>query len=1006
MTRPGHGTGRRWSIRAYLVLLVVVVLGTAAAAAWFVALQTKRDSRSAAVSDATFASHTAGKQLGQFVSLVQATVGQLATNPRIAQTFVHPAGCTLSFAGIGGPDKGHVDIVAPDGKVACSSRVPAGSQQASYANDAWIKQALTRPLFVAPVVDSATGTTVAISTSPIPGHKGFVAGFIDLESVGPALASLFSGGRKDEFVVTTSDGRAVIARSLNGAHWIGRSLVGTQFLKAGASTQRDDVDGTSRLYAKTVVPGVGWRFYVGEDAHSAFAAADKLERREFALVLAGLAAALLTAFVVMGRLVRPVRRLSRDLRATSLEPTPLPVAVGGPAEISALGADINGLIDSVNRELLERRRAEENAATSERNYRVLFDGNPSPMWVFDTETFRFLAVNDAAVASYGYTRDEFLAMTIEAIRPSEDRDRLRSHLDSAWVESDGLTSSGLWRHQRKDGTSFEVEISSHSHQFDGRSARVVLALDVTERFRAEQALRRSEAQYRDLFENATDLIATVDLNSCFTAVNAAFTRTLGYADGELIGQPLRSVVPEEWHDRLGIARDDKIDGELVGTIYTHELVAKDGRRIPVEVASRVIEEDGRPVGVEAICRDLTERRLLEDQLRQSQRLEAIGRLAGGVAHDFNNLLTVISGYTEALIEQGNDDEAREELNEIAAAAERAAILTRQLLAFSRRQVLQPRVVSVNEIVAGITPMLGRLIGEDVDLVAALDPAADPVLADPNQLEQVLVNLGVNARDAMPVGGKLTIETGTVDLDDVYVAQHPEATAGPHTMIAVSDTGSGMDAETLAHVFEPFFTTKPAGVGTGLGLSTVYGIVKQSGGSIWVYSEPGHGTTFKVYLPAVQDTEALERPRPGRSHPNGTETIMIVEDEEPLRKLVAERLRARGYNVLVAESSVHALQLADDNRIDLLLTDVVMPHTSGPELAEQICTRQPATQVLFMSGYADEAVVRNGALNPGATFLEKPFSSSELAQRVRETIDHSGDRNGATYTVVSANSTSV
>jgi CheY-like chemotaxis protein len=259
---------------------------------------------------------------------------------------------------------------------------------------------------------------------------------------------------------------------------------------------------------------------------------------------------------------------------------------------------------------------------------------------------------------------------------------------------------------------------------------------------------------------------------------------------------------------------------------------------------------------------------------------------------------------------------------------------------------------------------------------------------------------------MPVGGKLTIETGTVDLDDVYVAQHPEATAGPHTMIAVSDTGSGMDAETLAHVFEPFFTTKPAGVGTGLGLSTVYGIVKQSGGSIWVYSEPGHGTTFKVYLPAVQDTEALERPRPGRTHPNGTETIMIVEDEEPLRKLVAERLRARGYNVLVAESGVHALQLADDNRIDLLLTDVVMPHTSGPELAEQICTRQPATQVLFMSGYADEAVVRNGALNPGATFLEKPFSSSELAQRVRETIDHSGDRNGATYTVVSANSTSV
>jgi CheY-like chemotaxis protein len=359
-----------------------------------------------------------------------------------------------------------------------------------------------------------------------------------------------------------------------------------------------------------------------------------------------------------------------------------------------------------------------------------------------------------------------------------------------------------------------------------------------------------------------------------------------------------------------------------------------------------------------------------------------------VAHDFNNLLTVISGYTESLLE-GRERSEEFELGQIAAAAERATILTRQLLAFSRRQVLQPRVVLLNDVVEGIAPMLSRLIGEDLELVAALEPQLSRVLADPNQVEQVLLNLAVNARDAMPNGGRLTIQTANVELDEEYVAHHGESTAGSHVMLAVSDTGTGMDPETLTHMFEPFFTTKPVGTGTGLGLATVYGIVKQSEGSIWAYSEPGKGTTFKIYLPATEAVAALEAPRPGRALAAvGLETILLAEDEEPLRTLTAKLLERHGYVVFTATSADEALRIAAENsrRIDLLLTDLIMPGLSGSAVAERVSELVPGIKVLFMSGYSDDIVVRNGILAPGAAFLEKPFSSTDLAAKVRATLD--------------------
>jgi PAS domain S-box-containing protein len=542
---------------------------------------------------------------------------------------------------------------------------------------------------------------------------------------------------------------------------------------------------------------------------------------------------------------------------------------------------------------------------------------------------------------------------------------------------------------RKNGTEFDAEIHSHDHRFNGRPARVVMALDVTERVEADRLVRESEARYRDLFENATDLIATSDLDGRLTAVNQAFVSALGYSREELLEMRVEDLVPADRRDVLADARERKLTGAEEASVYEHELVARDGSRIQVEVASRLLFQDGQPVGTEAICRNISERKHLEEQLRQSQRLEAIGQLAGGVAHDFNNLLTVISGYTETLLE-GRDRTSEPELDQIALAAERAAILTRQLLAFSRRQMLQPRVVQLNDVVGGVAPMLTRLIGEDVQLVTSLAPDLGRVLADPGQLEQVLLNLAVNARDAMPGGGTLTMQTANVDLDEDYVAHHGEASPGPHVMLSVADTGHGMDAETLSHMFEPFFTTKPVGTGTGLGLATVYGIVKQSGGSIWIYSEPGDGTTVKIYLPRVEAsvTEEDASPRPAATAAEGTETILIAEDEPSLRALSARILEKYGYNVIVAESATDALQIVAGNgrRFDLLLTDLIMPELSGTALAERVQELAPGIRVLFMSGYADDVATKNGALQPGAPFLEKPFTANELASKVRELLD--------------------
>ncbi|HTK95108.1 MAG TPA: GAF domain-containing protein [Terriglobales bacterium] len=511
-----------------------------------------------------------------------------------------------------------------------------------------------------------------------------------------------------------------------------------------------------------------------------------------------------------------------------------------------------------------------------------------------------------------------------------------------------------------------------------------------QRRRDQEAVKRSEERYRSLVESAVYGIYRSAMDDRFLDVNPALVEMLGYDS------------PEEVL-ALDVARDVYLDpnerGDLVQKYhYTRHVDSvevkwkrKDGTPMTVRLSGRaVVSVAGEPEGFEMIAEDVTERRAFEEQMRQSQKMEAVGRLAGGVAHDFNNLLTVIKGYTELVLDSYSEgDPRRGEIEEIRKAADRAGALTRQLLAFSRQQVLAPKTLNLNQVVQSMDGLMHRLLGENIELSTLLGPDVGRVRADPGQLEQVLMNLAINARDAMPRGGKLTIGTANAEIDELYAREHPTIAPGSYVLLAVSDTGQGMDTETQAHIFEPFFTTKEQGKGTGLGLSTVYGIVKQSGGDIWVYSEVGVGSTFKVYLPRVDAPAELVAPSSGSPRRAvGSETILLVEDEDGVRALVRKFLERSGYQVIEASSGDQALGLAHKHgdKIDLLLTDVVLPRMSGSELARRLVDMYPQTRVLYMSGYTDDAIVHHGVLSAGAAFVQKPFTAEALGRKIREILE--------------------
>ncbi len=773
---------------------------------------------------------------------------------------------------------------------------------------------------------------------------------------------------------------------------------------------------------------------------------------------------------------------------------------------------------AVQRALEERALREENARAtqalreSEASFRLLFADNPLPMWVYDVATLRFLQVNGAAVAHYGYSREEFFRMCISDILPAEDVPRL---LQAVAELHQGIRVSGTWCHRVKDGRIITVEVISHTLEFAGRGAALVVAQDITERKRAEaenarlitaieqcaegllitdtrgkiqyvnpafttitgygceeaigetprllksgqhdqafyrhlwntilrgeiwrgevvnrrkdgslyteetsitpvrddqgaithfiaikqditerkraeEALRQSEARYRELVENATYGIYRVTVTGKFLEVNPALVQMLGYASkAELLSKCPQADIYCDPADREKLVeqglRLGRVDGAEV------QWRRKDGRLITVRLSGRTVFDEHTEVQVfEVIAEDVTERRAMEKHVRQIQKFEAIGQLAGGIAHDFNNVMGAIMGWAELGQEQAPPDGSLHSyFQKIRAQIERATGLTRQLLAFARRQLLEPRILNLNHLVAELLTFLEKVISKDIEVKTVLSPELEAIRGDPSQIEQVLMNLCLNARDAMPSGGRLVIETQNVELGEDYYRHHSYARPGRYVVLSVSDNGVGMDAATIEHIFEPFFTTKEMGKGTGLGLATVYGVVKQHGGFLHVYSEPGQGTVFRVYLPvagvAPSEAELRERPddEPVRG---GSETLLVAEDHDGVREMARMTLESLGYRLLLAANGAEALELflAQPDSVALVVLDVVMPKLAGPDAYLKMCETKPGLPVIFTSGYSAEMHSLSAVLQQGAAALQKPYGPSLLGRKVREILDH-------------------
>ena len=646
-------------------------------------------------------------------------------------------------------------------------------------------------------------------------------------------------------------------------------------------------------------------------------------------------------------------------------------------------------------DISKRKRAEEVMRASEAHYQQLVSNTDTGFVVIDDKGI-VLSANEPYQRLAGAQRiEDVIGHSVTEWTAPDEKEKNAQAV--ARCAEHGFIDNFETVYQYADGTRIDVSINAAVDQvFEGGVRIASLCRNITERKRAESALRESEQRLRRFYES--DLVGAVywNMRGKITDANDKFLEMVGYTRADLAAGHIDWVgmTPPEYRQL-----DESSLAELKATgrnkaAFEKEYIRKDGTRLPILIAGAMLDGE-RESGV-AFVLDISERKQaeaertkLEAQLRGAQRMEAIGLLAGGVAHDFNNLLSVILCGTEFAMESAREnDRVRDELLEVKKAGERAVGLTRQLLAFSRKQVLQPDVLNLNQIATGVEKMLRRILGEDIDYVQTLAPDLGMVWADPGQIEQVLMNLVVNARDAMPEGGKLFIETSNAELDEDYASHHVAVLPGPYVLLAVTDTGCGMDPQTMARVFEPFFTTKETGKGTGLGLSTVYGIVKQSGGYIWVDSEPGHGTMFKIYLPIAHETvAAAPKVKPVLTSTRGTETVLIVDDEEAIHAIVSRILGSAGYTVLTAATANEALRICKTHQgnLHLLLTDVVMPHMGGRLLAEHVAALRSGIKVLYMSGYTDDAIAHHGTLGPGTHFIAKPFSAADLTNKVREVL---------------------
>jgi two-component system cell cycle sensor histidine kinase/response regulator CckA len=637
-------------------------------------------------------------------------------------------------------------------------------------------------------------------------------------------------------------------------------------------------------------------------------------------------------------------------------------------------------------EIAERIQAEKALRASERRFAMAFQASPIPLSITTLEESRFLVVNDEFAHATGYTTGELASHTAAELGLWSDAESFEKV--AAQLRKQGRVHNAEGALVTKQGESRAMLFSMEIIDLDGRECVLFAAFDITDRKLAERQLRKSAEEIRKLYNDAPCGYHSLDASGLFLQMNDTELNWLGYAREEVvqrmnIADLLTPESRETFHSSFTRLKEFR---RLQGLEL--EMVRKDGSVMPVLLNLTAPGRGSGDTAVNANLFDITERKKLEQQFREAQKMEAVGRLAGGVAHDFNNLLTVILGYDQlALSELAPSDPLCMPIDEIRKAAESAASLTRQLLAFSRKQILQPKVLDLNAIVENLQGMLLRLIGEDIQLQALLHPEPVRIKADPGQIEQVILNLVVNARDAMPAGGSLSIETANADLDEYAADGYLPIAAGEYVVLSVNDTGEGIDPEAKLHLFEPFFTTKPMGKGTGLGLSTVYGIVRQSGGSIQVYSEKGRGTTFKVYLPRVQEEPELPKPGAMLEQTRGAGTILLVEDEEMVRNLAARILRRAGYTVLDAAGGMEALVHCERHRevISLMITDVVMQDVRGPELAKTLGSLCPQMKVLYISGYLDDMIAPEGLLDQNTAFLQKPFTPATLLQKVSETL---------------------
>ncbi len=654
-------------------------------------------------------------------------------------------------------------------------------------------------------------------------------------------------------------------------------------------------------------------------------------------------------------------------------------------EIGLLYNGFNQLLDRIQQNQRLRDEAEQAIRQSEIKYRSLFDSASDAIFFHDLEG-HFFDVNQAACDRLGYSKEELMKMRHQQIDPPEFVREVPNRIEEAMQNSQVIFESV---HLAKDGTRIPVEISSRYILYQGVPTIISYARDITERKRIETAFRESEEKYRHLIHHSGDAIYLL-FNNRFEVINQKFTSIFGLTieDVNKPGFNFINLVAEESRE-LVLERSQRVEsGQQVELKYEFTAINSSGQNIEVEATVTHVAYKGG-TATQGILRDITERKRLEDQLRQAQKMEAVGQLAGGIAHDFNNLLTIINGYSDLMLSWKPETRLAGPLEQIKTAGRRATRLTAQLLAFSRKQIIQPKIINLNQIIAEHMKMLGRLLGEDIEIATLLKANLANVKADPGQIEQIIMNITINARDAMPYGGKMTIETDQAAFDENYVRQHLGAEPGRFVMLAISDTGVGMDEAVRARIFEPFFTTKGRDRGTGLGLATVYGIVKQNHGFIYVYSEPDHGTTFKVYLPLIdENSQAEHKSDKDSARFFGHETILLVEDEPGVREVTRTTLTDFGYTIHTAANGEEALRLYNHNseQFDLLLTDVIMPLMGGKELAERLKADHPDLKIIFFSGYTDNSIVHHGVLQEGVSFIQKPFAMDDLALKIREVLD--------------------